>query len=66
VGPRDDYLLGRLLESQAAGGQELVLTRSDVEKLESADAPQFPDARWAMAVLAATDASALAHGNFRV
>lgn len=65
-GTREDHLLARVLEVQAAGGHELVLTQRDVEKLERADADALPDAWAAMAVVAAPTEADLAHGNFRV
>ncbi|HST26253.1 MAG TPA: lantibiotic dehydratase [Gaiellaceae bacterium] len=63
---RDEHLLRRLLEIQAAGAHELVLDSRDLEALERDDAPPLADACAAMAVVAASSAAELASGRFRV
>jgi thiopeptide-type bacteriocin biosynthesis protein len=65
-GRREEHLLSRLLELQAAGRDEFVLQGRDLEHLERADVPPFPDAFAAMAVVAAVSDAALAAGRFRV
>lgn len=65
-GPREDHLLARVLEAQAAGRDELVLAARDLEKLEHDDPAPLPDAFAAMAILAAGSREALAAGRFRV
>jgi thiopeptide-type bacteriocin biosynthesis protein len=65
-GPRENHLLARLLELQAAGQEELVLGPRDLERLDSDDAPPLPDAFAVMASVAATSTAALAAGRFRV
>jgi thiopeptide-type bacteriocin biosynthesis protein len=63
---REDHLLARLVEVQAAGRDELVLDRRDLERLAADDPPPLPDAFAAMGVLAASSTSALAAGRFRL
>ena len=65
-GKREEHLLSRLLDLQAAGEEELVLEERDLGVLERPDAPPCPDAFGAMAVLAARSDAALASGRFRV
>jgi len=65
-GAREDHLLGRVLQTQAAGRDELVLDQRDLEKLERDGGPPLPDAFAAMAVLAGRSRDAIAAGRFRV
>jgi thiopeptide-type bacteriocin biosynthesis protein len=65
-GAREDHLLARLVEVQAAGEQELVLDARDVEQLEQEDPLPLPDACAAMAVVAAESRRDLEQGRFRV
>jgi lantibiotic biosynthesis protein len=65
-GRREEHLLRRLLETQAAGSQELVLGARDLELLERRDAPPLADACAAIAVVAAPSEPDLARGRFRV
>ena len=65
-GKREEHLLSRLLDLQAAGEEELVFEERDLGVLERPDAPPCPDAFGAMAVLAARSDAALASGRFRV
>jgi thiopeptide-type bacteriocin biosynthesis protein len=65
-GSREDHLLARLLEVQAAGRDELLLDQRDIERLERDDAAPLPDAFAAMATLAASSSAAVAAGRFRV
>jgi thiopeptide-type bacteriocin biosynthesis protein len=65
-GPREDHLLWRVLETQAAGGDELILDAHDLVKLGHDDPAPLPDAFAVMAILASHSLAALASGRFRV
>lgn len=65
-GARERWLLARLTETLAAGGQEWALTEQDVERLSVPDPLPIPDAFAAIGRIAAESADAVNRGDFRL
>lgn len=65
-GRREEHLLGRVLELERAGRDELRLTANDLELLETGEPPPLPDAYALGAVVSAPSDTDLARGRFDV
>jgi thiopeptide-type bacteriocin biosynthesis protein len=65
-GRREELLLRKLMEAQAAGAFEIVLDDDDLAGLETPTRPPLPDSFQAMAMIGAAGEEALAAGDFLV
>ena len=65
-GPREQLLLRKLMEAQAAGASEIVLDDDDLKGLETPRRPPLPDSFQAVAMVGAGGEDALAAGDFLV
>jgi thiopeptide-type bacteriocin biosynthesis protein len=65
-GAREELLLRKLMEAQAAGASEIVIDDHDLKTLETPQRPVLPDSFQAMAMVGAADEEALAAGDFLV
>jgi lantibiotic biosynthesis protein len=65
-GPREELLLRKLIQAQAAGAFEVVLDDDDLKGVETPRRPILPDSFQAVAMLGAASEEALTAGDFRV
>lgn len=65
-GPREELLLGKLMQARAAGATEITIDDDDLEQLATPTHLPMPDAFQAVATIAAADDDALAAGEFQV
>jgi lantibiotic biosynthesis protein len=65
-GPREELLLRKLMQAQAAGAFEIVIDDDDLAALETRARPPLPDSFQTMAVVGAASEDALAAGEFLV
>lgn len=65
-GPRQELVLHKLMEAQATGATEIVLTDDDLQGLDTPARPPLPDSFAVMATLSAASEEALDAGDFVV
>jgi len=65
-GPREELLLGKLMQARASGAFEITIDDEDLKGLETPRRPPMPDSFQVMATLASAGEEALAAGDFLV
>ena len=65
-GPREELLLGKLMQARATGAAEITIDDDDLERLATPKHLPMPDAFQAVATIAAAGDDALAAGDFQV